>query len=324
MDTVLGPILDAVAAVLAGCYALVPNYAVAIVMLTIAIYVVLTPLTLKGTRSMMAMQQFQPEMRRLQQQHKGDRQKLNEEMLKFYQEHQINPIGGCLPLLAQLPVFLVLFRVIRGLTNTATVDGRVVGDPSYLDEGTRLYHDLRDSAGEMIAFGVDLDLSANDAFQRGIIDVFPYALLTAVYLGVIFVQQRQMQARRANAPAPTGPMAQAQTQKIMQYLPFFFVIFSVFFPAALVIYFIVGAVSRIGQQAYIRRTSPDLNGGPAASTERSAAAEGTPRKSRSPDRSPSTGDTGNGDRPRSSQSRSSKQQPAHPRSRRSGKRKRKR
>ena len=73
--------------------------------------IVLTPLTLKGTRSMMIMQALQPEMKKLQAQYKDDRQKLNEELLKFYKENNINPLGGCLPLLIQLPVFLILYRV---------------------------------------------------------------------------------------------------------------------------------------------------------------------------------------------------------------------
>ena len=62
------------------------------------------------------MQRLQPEMKRLQQQYKGDRQKLNEEMMKLYQEHKINPIGGCLPLLLQAPVFIILFRVLHSST----------------------------------------------------------------------------------------------------------------------------------------------------------------------------------------------------------------
>ena len=97
-------------------YNLVPNYAIAIAMLTLAVMIVLTPLTLKGTRSMMIMQALQPEMKKLQAQYKDDRQKLNEELLKFYKENNINPLGGCLPLLIQLPVFLILYRVIAGLT----------------------------------------------------------------------------------------------------------------------------------------------------------------------------------------------------------------
>ena len=95
--------------------------------------IITTPLTLKGTRSMIEMQRLQPEIRRLQVQYKDDRQKLNEELMAFYKEHEINPVGGCLPLLIQAPVFSILFYVVQGLTSQAKfvgvqklVDGRLL------------------------------------------------------------------------------------------------------------------------------------------------------------------------------------------------------
>src|SRR3989337_666968 len=111
-------------------YELVPNYAVAIALLTCVVMVVTTPLTLKGTRSMIEMQRLQPEMRKLQVQYKDDRQKLNEEMMKFDREHEINPVGGSLPLLIQAPVFSILYYVVQGLTNGSKFVGvqRALGD----------------------------------------------------------------------------------------------------------------------------------------------------------------------------------------------------
>ena len=104
-------------------YELVPNYAVAIALLTCVVMLITTPLTLKGTRSMIEMQRLQPQIRQLQVQYKDDRQKLNEEMMAFYKEHNINPVGGCLPLLIQAPVFSILFYVVRGLTSPAKFVG---------------------------------------------------------------------------------------------------------------------------------------------------------------------------------------------------------
>ena len=77
---------------------------------------IITPLTLKSTKGMLEMQRLSPEMRKLQQQYRNDRQKLNEEMMKLYQEHKVNPMASCLPLLAQMPVFIIMFRVLHGLT----------------------------------------------------------------------------------------------------------------------------------------------------------------------------------------------------------------
>src|SRR5215471_17130372 len=101
---------------LAAFYALTHNYAIAIGLMGVVVILLLTPLTLKSTKGMLEMQRLQPEMKRLQQQYRGDRQKLNEEMMKLYQEHKVNPLASCLPLLAQLPVFFIMFRVIHGLT----------------------------------------------------------------------------------------------------------------------------------------------------------------------------------------------------------------
>src|SRR3954453_8589224 len=105
------------ASLLAFFYGLIPSYGIAIVLLTVAIMLVLTPLTVKSTRSMLAMQRLQPEIKRLQAQHKNDRQALNEAMMGFYKEHNVNPLSGCLPMLLQMPVFLGLYQAIRGLTH---------------------------------------------------------------------------------------------------------------------------------------------------------------------------------------------------------------
>src|SRR3954465_13003344 len=105
------------ASLLAFFYSLVPSYMAAIVLLTLAIMLLLTPLTVKSTRSMLAMQRLQPEIKRLQQQHKNDRQALNEAMMAFYKAHNVNPVGGCLPMLLQMPVFFGLYEAIRGLTH---------------------------------------------------------------------------------------------------------------------------------------------------------------------------------------------------------------
>ena len=101
---------------LAWFYSVTHNYAIAISLIAVVVMLIITPLTLKSTKGMLEMQRWQPEMRKLQQQHRGDRQKLNEEMMKLYQEHKVNPMASCLPLLAQMPVFIIMFRVLHGLT----------------------------------------------------------------------------------------------------------------------------------------------------------------------------------------------------------------
>src|SRR5436190_7051664 len=107
------PFLKAIAWVLAQIYSVVPDLGVSIIVLTLLIMLLLYPLTAKQAKSMIAMQRVQPEIKKLQAKYKGDRQKMNEELMKFYQEHKINPLAGCLPLLVQLPILFSLFRVLR-------------------------------------------------------------------------------------------------------------------------------------------------------------------------------------------------------------------
>jgi len=249
--------------ILAWFYSLVPNYAVAIILLTLLVMLIVTPLTLKGTRSMMIMQQLQPEMRKIQQKYKDDRQKQNEELLKFYKEHEINPLGGCLPLLVQAPVFIVLYQVLRGLTRRQPDLGFDLGwvlgnageppsvehafDPAYVSVDSDLYNDLSNTT-EMTAFGLDLSESASQAISEGILHALPYLALIAIVAVTGFVQQRQIQGR--NTSAQINP----QQQAIMRLLPIFLPLISFGLPAGLVLYFAVSNLYRIGQQAFISRS----------------------------------------------------------------------
>jgi len=92
------------------------SYGVAIIMLTLAVMVIMIPLTMAATRSTIAMTAIQPEMKRIQREFGDDKARQQQEMMALYSEHGVNPVGGCLPIVAQLPVFLVLFNVSRGLT----------------------------------------------------------------------------------------------------------------------------------------------------------------------------------------------------------------
>jgi YidC/Oxa1 family membrane protein insertase len=113
MAEVWGAILRFLGTILNGIFEVIPSYGLAIILLTILVRVVLIPLTVKQIRSMSAMSKLQPEVKRLQQKYKGDRQKLNEEMMKLYREHGVSPFGGCFPLLMQAPVFIALYSVLR-------------------------------------------------------------------------------------------------------------------------------------------------------------------------------------------------------------------
>jgi YidC/Oxa1 family membrane protein insertase len=251
-----------IATVLAFFYEITHNYILAIALLTLSIMVLLTPLTLKGTKSMLEMQKLQPEIRRLQAEHKGDRQRLNEEMMKLYQEHKINPLGGCLPLLLQAPVFFVLFRVIRKLTqpctagmsaankcfNTVTEQHATVGHfmPSYVKQTTELFQSLFNQT-QMLQWGLDLSKPASQVISDSIVKGLPYIVLILAVAATSYIQQWQISARTQNT------QANRQQQMIMRVMPAFFALIALTLPSALIIYFLTSNLFRIGQQAYITR-----------------------------------------------------------------------
>ena len=105
LEVLAAPLLD----LLRWIYKYVGNYGVAIIILTIIVRLVLFPLTLKGMKSMKRMQQLAPRMKKLQEKYKNNKEKLNQEMMAMYRKNKVNPLGGCLPMLLQLPVFFALY-----------------------------------------------------------------------------------------------------------------------------------------------------------------------------------------------------------------------
>jgi YidC/Oxa1 family membrane protein insertase len=231
-------------------YDLIPDYAAAITLLTLTVMVVLLPLTIKGTRSMLAMQRLGPDIRKLQERHKNDRQKLNEEMMALYRDNKINPLGGCLPLLLQLPVFFILYNVIFGMSRMK--DG--VPAPKYIDHDSHLYRDIVEGGGKLESFGVDLAAAAKD-HHASFAAALPFFALILIMVGLQYWQQHQVTSRSiASADTP-----QAQQMKMIQkFFPPLFGIFSIWFPAGVVLYSAVSSIFRIGQQSAMYRFDPQL------------------------------------------------------------------
>lgn len=115
MGSLWNGLLQAIFEVLKLFYGVVGDWGVAIILLTIAFRIVLIPLTWKQTKSMYELQEIQPKIKALQEKYKNDKEKQQEELMKFYQENKVNPFGGCLPLLLQMPLFIALFNVLQQL-----------------------------------------------------------------------------------------------------------------------------------------------------------------------------------------------------------------
>lgn len=198
-------------------YRLIPNWGWAIVLLTVLIKVIFLPLTRKSFISMHAMQAIQPQMSALRKKYSQDPQKLQREMMKLYRESKVNPMGGCLPLLLQLPIFWALFMTLR---STIEVRG-----------ATFIPHWIK-----------DLSLPDTVAHIAGL----PINVLPLLMGATMFIQQR----------VTTGAAKDNPQAKMMLFMPIFMIFIFYNFPSGLVLYWLVNNVLTIGEQYWIRKQTP--------------------------------------------------------------------
>jgi YidC/Oxa1 family membrane protein insertase len=312
---VFQPIFHLFGWLLALCYDLIPNYAVAIALLTIVIMLVLTPFTIKSTKSMMAMQKLQPEIKKLQQKYKGpeNRQTLNEEMMKLYREEGANPVGGCLPVLLQAPFLFILYSVIKGLANKVLLHGKLVPLPRYIPSKSKMYMSLIHSNGQIKAFGMDLNLKPFSS-HGSVAAAIPFFVFVAVAVALQYFQMAQMN----NRSKKTGQSMPSQQVAMQRFLPIIFAYFYMVIPAAVVLYMIISTIIRIITQDLMFRAGVS---NPNKGKEREIPAS-EPKEIPAPEVKPSKPST-----PRPSGQRSSNQRPStpkpQPQSRSKAKRKRK-
>ncbi len=264
------PLLDAVGAILAFFYSLIPNYPIDVALLTIVIMALLTPLTVKSTKNMAAMQALGPEMKKLQQKYKGpeNRAQLNEEMMKLYKEHNVNPASGCLPMLLQMPAFFILYSVIRGMTNIVTVPAhtvktngftqnipaKVTAEPRYIPVDSKMYHNIVAAHGQLISFGMDFSDKLL-SHHSSLVVAIPYLLLVVGAVGLQYLQMSRLNARN-----PQAAQANPQAAMMQKYMPLIFGFIYLNVAAILNVYFIVSSAIRILTQEILFRKG--IVGGP--------------------------------------------------------------
>ncbi len=253
-------LLDGLGWLLARIYDVVPNFGVTIIVLTVLIRLVLFPLGVKQIKSMQAMQAIQPKVKQIQQKYKGNKQRQQEEIMRLYKEHGVNPFSGCWPVLLQFPILIAMYSVIRFPQH-----------PLHLPEDSRLWRGIEAQIydGEENPttdfLGMNLLCTAIDAgkpvveipnrqAEEGRPDVItlhcgegalvriPYYALAVLMIATTYYQSRQMQ--RASPPGSQNP----QQQMLTRVMPLMFGIFGFTFPAGLVVYWTVSNVLQIGQQ----------------------------------------------------------------------------
>jgi YidC/Oxa1 family membrane protein insertase len=238
------------------------SWGFSIIALTIVVRTALIPLTLKQFKSMQALQRLAPEIKELQTKYKDDKQRLNQEMMKFYQENKVNPFGSCLPLVLQLPVFFSLFYMLR---KDLKIDicGPKADILKYAAEHgktlTTVGCDQVDPGSAGFLFINDLTFKATGA---------TLAILIVLYVGSQLLSSVLMSVT-----------ADRNQRFIMIALPFVFVPFIQSFPAGLLVYWITTNLWTVGQQYIIRRTAGlPVRGAPLPAGAAAAVAKPEPKK----------------------------------------------
>lgn len=205
----------------------VGDYGVAIFLLTIAIRLVLFPLTQKQTHSMYEMQRIQPKIKALQEKYKNNKEKLQEETMKFYQENKINPFGGCLPLLIQMPIFWALFQMLGTTKNKPGL---------FLQYLASLPAAQAAAAKRFWIILPDLTLSPKAIFAaKGIIATLPYAVLVILF-GISIVVPQLMQP------------GERQQKMIGMYMGVMMLVFGWLTPAGVLVYWVTQSIIQVIQQ----------------------------------------------------------------------------
>jgi YidC/Oxa1 family membrane protein insertase len=259
------------------------SYWFSIVMLTVAVRILLIPLTVKQVRSTRVMQELAPEIKKLQNKYKNDRTKLNEEMMALYKERGFNPMAGCWPLLAQMPFFFALYQVIYAK--------QIAGGPNVLIGQTFFGVPLQQHWWALVGW--------DKLFSAAGLTIL--ALTTMMSL-TTYISQRQLMNKQT---AQVNP----QQQMIMRIMPLMFFVFAVNVPLAVIIYWVTTNFWSVGQQYILLRNAPVPAGEDAAAAPAGAAAlvdngegrklgplsmfRGSSQSSATEERSPATNKNGN-------------------------------
>jgi YidC/Oxa1 family membrane protein insertase len=217
LANIFQPLIDVANSVLTFFYDDIGvSWGISIILLTIVTRLAILPLSLKQIRSMRALQAHQPEIKKIQEKYKDDRQRQQREMMAFYQENKINPFASCVPLILQLPVFMALFYLLRSseFQNEIHAAG---SDPSFL----------------------------------GIPDLSDKATGTALIVLIVLYFVTMVGSTSIMAMSAEG-----NQRLMMYALPVFFTPFVINFPAGLVVYWITTNLWTMGQQAVVKQVIP--------------------------------------------------------------------
>ncbi|MCY9786627.1 membrane protein insertase YidC [Nocardiopsis sp. EMB25] len=238
-------------------------WGLSILLLTVLMRLLMVPLFVKQMNTQRKMQEIQPKIMKLRERYKHDRERLNRESMKLYQESGTNPIMGCLPLLLQMPVFFALFSVLRSVA-----------------EGNAQYgfsEELADSARQALIFEAPIAAQFNSSPEELLALGATNPVLAKVVIAIAcvimgtttFLTMRQS-IKRSTTQMPDNPMM--QTQKIMMYMAPLFGLFGLMMPVGVLVYWVTSNVWTMVQQHFLYKNQPT----PGAPGAEGAKSGGTP------------------------------------------------
>ncbi len=241
-------------------YGFTHNYGVAIILLTILIRLILYPLMQKQMVSMREMQKIQPLMKAVQEKYKNDKERLNKELMALYKEHKVNPMSGCLPLLIQMPILILLFQTLRVFDYKDKLTGDIVGgfwwianQVPEINVGLLTGKIIGGLAApeRLIPLG---RISIETGLPNGMFGLQYIGILPFLVAGSMYIQQKMTSAD--GTTGKDGGSAQ-QTQKMMTIMmPLFIGVMSFSLPSGLTLYWFTSTLLGIGQQYLINKKAP--------------------------------------------------------------------
>ena len=275
--TIFQPLVDVFEAILKAIHSVIGgSWGWSIVLLTVLVRAVLLPLTVKQFHSMQKMQRLTPEMKRIQAKYKEDKQRQQQELMKLYQEHGVNPFSSCLPLVAQLPVFIGLYYMLR-----TSLRGDICPQtqPHHFVNGHWVVNTAHTVPcgphnGADFLFIPDLTNHATGAVLVALI---------ILYVGTQLASSLMM----------STPQMDRNQRLLMLGLPLVFVFIIIGFPAGVLVYWITTNLWTMGQQYFIRRRLGPMTPLTATADGDAAAAKGAPARAE-PSAAPNGAPTGGG------------------------------
>ena len=240
------------AGVLAAAYWLVPSYASAVVVLTGVVMVITWPLSHRAMRAQAAMAKLQPRLVELRRKHKDDPRRLSAETRALFKEHHASPAAGCLPAMLQLPLFIAMYQVIRGLAHRPALGATF--RPRYLPHASRLYKALA-ASHTMHSWGIDLAQTGIVALHATALSAVVFCVLIAITIAAGLAQQHMVTklTRPATRPKSDTPAHMELAGPFAQIL---FGCWALVLPVGVGLYYATSSVIRLAQQATFIRIHP--------------------------------------------------------------------